>query len=314
MSSHLDWERDGRDWPHRNASSFVAAGGLRWHVQDMGAPLPPGPGRVPVLWLLHGTGASTHSWRALMPLLATHLHVIAADLPGHAFTAVPDTGEGSRHMSLPGMARAVSALMHTMRLPPDLLVGHSAGAAVALRMCLDGLVAPQAVLGLNGALLPLGGLAGRMFSPVAKLMAAAPFVPRLFALHASDPAVLKRLLAGTGSVLDSTGQALYARLVRNPGHAAGALAMMANWDLQALARDLPRLQTPLRMVVGTNDRTIPPAQAQRVLALLPQHPLTTVTALPGLGHLAHEERPDLVAQLVLGLARDTQLLRQTSTL
>lgn len=83
--------------------------------------------------------------------------------------------------------------------------------------------------------------------------------------------------------------------------------MMANWDLQALARDLPRLLTPVRLVVGANDRAIPPAQAHRVLSLLPQHPLTSVTALPGLGHLAHEERPDLVAQLVLDLVRGLRL-------
>ena len=42
--------------------------------------------------------------------------------------------------------------------------------------------------------------------------------------------------------------ALYGQLVRNPGHAAGALGMMANWDLAALWRDLPALKTPLVLV------------------------------------------------------------------
>ena len=179
---------------------------------------------------------------------------------------------------------------------------------MALRMCLDGLAAPAAVVSINGALLPLDGLAGQFFSPVAKLMAAAPFVPRLFAWRANDPSVLERLIAGTGSVLDPTGLALYGRLIRSPGHAAGALAMMAEWDLPSLARDLAGLQTPVSLAVGSNDRAIPPSQAQRVLALLPAHPGTHVTTLAGLGHLAHEERPDLVAQRVLQAANDAGLL------
>ena len=86
--------------------------------------------------------------------------------------------------------------------------------------------------------------------------------------------------------------------------------MMANWELPSLARDLPRLQTHLCLAVGSNDRAIPPAQAHRVLALLPPHPLTSVTTMAGLGHLAHEERPDLVAQLVSRLAHDAQLSQQ----
>jgi len=294
MPPGLDWERDGRDWPHREASRFVQVGGLRWHVQAMG----PQDANAPVVWLVHGTGASTHSWRALMPLLATRCRVLAADLPGHGFTGTPHGGAAAAQFSLSGMAQALHALMQTLDAAPKLIVGHSAGAAVAIRQCLDGHTAPRAVVSLNGALLPLAGLAGQLFSPVARLMAGAPLVPRLFAWRAADPAVLRRLLDGTGSTLDARGQALYARLVSNPGHAAGALAMMARWDLQALQRDLPRLRAPLHLVVGANDRTVAPAQAHSVLALLPPHPLTRVTTLPGLGHLAHEERPDLVADIV----------------
>ena len=62
MGYYLDWATDGADWPNREASRFVEAAGLRWHVQVMGA--------GPVLLLLHGTGASTHSWRDVMPKLA----------------------------------------------------------------------------------------------------------------------------------------------------------------------------------------------------------------------------------------------------
>jgi len=289
VTHSLDWARDGSDWPHREASRFVSAGGLRWHVQQMG----PLSGAAPVLLLIHGTGASTHSWRGLAQPLATRYRVLAVDLPGHAFTAMPTTGPA---MSLPGMARALGALLAALEVAPQIVVGHSAGAAIAARMCLDGLIAPKAVVCLNGALLPLAGLAGRFFSPLAKLLALHPLVPRLFAWRANEPAAVRRLIDGTGSTLDAEGVALYSRLVRSPGHVAGALAMMANWDLTPLAAELPRLRPALLLIVGSNDLTLPPAQARRVAALVPS--ARTVT-LPGLGHLAHEEQPQQVAHAIL---------------
>ncbi len=297
VTDRLIWERDGANWPHRDTSRFVHCQGLHWHVQEFPPQAPEG-GRAPLVLLLHGTGASSHSWRGLAPLLTPRFHVLGMDLPGHGFTGMPADGALSQALSLPGMARAIAQLLRQLALAPEVVVGHSAGAAIAVRMCLDGLVTPRKLVALNGALLPLGGVAGRVFAPVARLMAATSLVPRVFSWRAADPGVLRSLLEATGSRLDATGTALYGQLVSNPGHAAGALGMMANWDLDTLERELPRLATPLAQIVGTNDRTISPSQAQRVLARLQPATRLPVIALQGLGHLAHEERPDLVAPLV----------------
>ena len=302
----LQWERDSIDWPHRAASRFVQAAGLRWHVQTFESSLDThqgGPVNArPVALLIHGTGAATHSWRGLAPLLGAHFKVISLDLPGHGFTDMPGGGANPSQLTLPGMAQAIGALLKMMALSPDVLVGHSAGAAIGVRMCLDGLITPQAVVSLNGAFLPLGGIVGQFFSPAARLLSAAPFVPQLFSWRAANPAVLQRLMDSTGSTLDATGMALYGKLVSNAGHAAGALAMMANWNLPQLLEDLHGLKAPLGLVVGANDRTVSPRQAHRVLAILSssayiRQPL--LSTLPGLGHLAHEERPDLVAAVVM---------------
>ena len=71
--------------------------------------------------------------------------------------------------------------------------------------------------------------------------------------------------------------------------------MMAGWDLETLQRDLPRLQLPLQMIVGLQDRTVAPSEAERVLRVLPQ---ANVVRLPGLGHLAHEEDPASIARVI----------------
>jgi len=122
--SSVRWEVEGQDWPNRVHSRFVRTAMLDWHVQIAG----PEAGQAPVLLLVHGTGAATHSWRDLLPLLARHYTVIAPDMPGHGFTR----GRISGGQSLPGMAIALGELLAKLGHPaPAVIVGHSAMA----RLC-----------------------------------------------------------------------------------------------------------------------------------------------------------------------------------
>jgi magnesium chelatase accessory protein len=284
MTGRLNWERDGRDWPNRECSRFVLAGGLRWHVQTMG--------QGPVVLLLHGTGASTHSFRTLGPLLASSFTVVALDLPGHGFTGSPSMRSG---YSLPGVSGAVVALLAELSVSPVLVAGHSAGAAVAARMCLDHAIAPAALVSLNGALLPFPGMANDVFGPAARLLASSRLTASAVAFLAGSGPSVERLIRSTGSRIDPAGRRLYGRLVSDPGHVHGALELMANWDLRPLVRDLPRLTTRLILVTGSNDGMVPPSEAYRVRTLIPKAELVS---LRGLGHLAHEERPDEIAALL----------------
>jgi len=288
MPANLDWASDGADWPHRERSRFVEAGAIRWHVQHWPR------AQAPALLLLHGAGASTHSFARLAPLLAERFELIVPDLPGHGFSGPAPSGAAG----MAGMGLGVTALLRALQRPATLIVGHSAGAAVAVNMVLHAQARPQAIAGINAALLPLRGLAGTFFSPAAKLLALNPLVPHFFAWRAADRFVLDRLLASTGSKVDDESRRCYGRLIANPGHVAGALAMMAQWDLPGLAARLPDLALPLHLLVGERDGTIPPADAARVQALLPG---TTRQVLPGLGHLLHEEAPQRVADWLSGL-------------
>ena len=285
--SDLVWSRDGADWPNREASRFVEAAGFRWHVQRMG--------EGPPLLLIHGTGAATHSWRDLAPMLARHFAVTAMDLPGHGFTQSPP----SHRLSLPGMAADIGELLKRLGIVPQIGVGHSAGAAILARMCLDGKIAPKLLVSLNGAFMPFGGVAHQLLSPLTQLLVMNPFLPRLFAWQASNAGSVERLIQNTGSTIDARGIALYGKLVRSPAHVAAALKMMANWRLQPLLHDLPRLRTTLLLVAAENDRSISPDVARQVCDIVAP---AVIERLPGLGHLAHEEQPQRVADLIMSYA------------
>lgn len=282
--SDLVWSRDGIDWPNRSASEFVEAAGMRWHVQRMG--------KGPALLLIHGTGGANHSWRDVTPLLAQHFTVIAPDLPGHGFSQ----STVQQSLSLPGMAAHLTQLLRTLDVKPEIVVGHSAGAAILARMCIDGKIAPRLLVSINGAFLPFGGFAGHLFSPLAKLLVLNPFVPKLFAWQASSPEAVERLIEGTGSIIDAKGIAQYRKLVRSPAHVASALRMMASWELEPLVADLPKLKTKLLLVAGDRDRSVPPPVARRIGELVSG---AEVRTLAGLGHLAHEEQPHLIAELII---------------
>lgn len=294
MSGALRWEVEGREWPHRQSSRFVEAGGLRWHVEQAGS--------GPVALLLHGTGGATHSWRGMLPLLAERFTVIDPDLPGHGFTR----GTMRGGPTLPRVASSIGTLMEGLGLEPALLVGHSAGAAIALKLAHDGMRVP--VVGLSPALMPFPGLAARLFPAMARLLFVNPLVPSIFARIARGSGETARFLTrATGSRIDAEGLRCYEALLGNSGHCRGALAMMANWDLAALEALLPAIDVPVLLAHGDRDRAVPLSSVRQACAALPQGELQV---LEGLGHLAHEERPEEAAAMILRFARRHRIIAE----
>ncbi|REC57822.1 alpha/beta fold hydrolase [Rhodosalinus sediminis] len=275
----MDWARDLPGWPHAAHSRRVAHPPHRWHVQEMG--------EGETLLLIHGAGGSTHSWRGLMPLLARRRHVVALDLPGQGFT---QAGTKSR-CSLPLMSDDIAALTEAQGWRPVAVIGHSAGAAIALELARR--LAPQPrVVGLNAALGNFEGVAGWLFPMLAKALALNPLSATMLTLGGASPARTRRLIESTGSTLDDAGLRLYARLVGDRGHVDATLKMMSQWRIDPLLDMLPTIDAPTLFVTGDSDTAVPPATSDRAAARMPQ---AEVRHLPGLGHLAHEEDPQAAA-------------------
>jgi len=290
----MNWDLEKARWPHADHSRFVRARPHQWHVQSMG--------RGPDILLLHGAAASAHSYADLMPLLATRFRVTAVDLPGHGFT----TKGGTLRSGLSAVAQDLALLLAQEGLHPMAIVGHSAGGAVALELIPHLPRAPRALITLNGAFAEFDGVAGWLFPMLAKLLALNPFTSLLFAAT-TTPANVRALIAATGSELSDAQLERYFRLIRNRSHVSGALAMMAQWDLRPLIARLGRLAVPTLMLTGARDRAVAPEVSRDAAARMPN---ALWRNLPGLGHLMHEERPDLIAAELLSFLDSPEVRHQ----
>ena len=277
----MDWVRDAGDWPLAGYSTFVESPPHRWHVQILGE----GPDAV----LLHGAGGATQSFRHLAPLLARRHRVVMMDLPGQGFTRM-----GTRQRcGLRPVTEDIRALLEKMDVSPEVIVGHSAGAAIALSLAVDRPLVP--VVGINPALGNFEGAAGWLFPMLAKALALTPLVPQVFARAARTPGRVEGLLASTGSALDPAGTALYRRLVRDPGHVEATLLMMAQWSIDGLLDRLPAIGSPTLFLVGGRDGAVPPKVAALASARMPD---AAVTSFAYEGHLLHETAPWATAEAI----------------
>ncbi|MGR3434353.1 MAG: alpha/beta fold hydrolase BchO [Shimia sp.] len=237
---------------------------------------------------LHGAGGSKEGWVALAAALPPH-HAAAPDLPGHGGTPLLVSP------TLRALTDWTAELIAARGWHPTRVVAHSAGAAVALRLALDGAIPGARIITINAALASFPGLAGLLFPMTARALSATPVTPTLIArmMRLTDPA--KLVAQATGSTLPPGAREAYRRLFTDEDHIAGTLSMMAHWDLEPLLARLHQVAAPVTLLTGAQDMTVPPGTSARVAARIPgaRH-----VDLPGLGHLAHEEDPEGVAQAI----------------
>lgn len=279
----MDWARDLPDWPYHAVSRRHRHRPHEWHIQEHG--------QGPTLLLLHGAGASTHSWRDLIPHLSEAHHVVTLDLPGHGFTRI---GSPSR-LGLHSTAEDIAALCADQDWQPSAIIGHSAGAALALDLATQ-LPGTPAVIGINAALDRFEGMAGWLFPMLAKLLALNPLTALAFSAGGARPARARNVIRATGSTLSDEGLAYYSRLLADRAHVDGTLQMMSRWKTDSLWDRLSQIDNPTLLITGNRDTAVSPDVSDRAAALMPNAERIT---LENLGHLAHEEDPDRLCGVIL---------------
>ncbi|MEP3636131.1 MAG: alpha/beta fold hydrolase BchO [Paracoccaceae bacterium] len=292
----MNWEKDHKTWPLAQHSRIVLSKPHRWHVQDVGA--------GPVVLLIHGAGGSTHCWQYLIPALCETYRVVAIDLPGQGFTKLG----ALHHCGLDAMAEDILALCAVENLRPCALIGHSAGAAIALRMA--ELSPVPCVVGLNAALDTFQGIAGVLFPALAKAIAATPMAATLFSAAASQGNTVAKIIKGTGSKLSSQDLECYRRLVASRSHVRATLLMMAQWKLEPLLAGLSSNATPTLLIAAKGDIAVPYMTSQKAADQMPN---AQCVLLPDFGHLAQEEAPQIIAELVLAKLGEGNTSESTPT-
>ncbi|MEL7218531.1 MAG: alpha/beta fold hydrolase BchO [Pseudomonadota bacterium] len=279
-----NWSSDGKDWPHREASTFWQVGSTVWHVQRRGT--------GPQVLLLHGTGAATHSWAPILDHFASRFDTISLDLPRHGFTQVRP---GFRP-SLPNMSAEVAKLIREMALSPSMIVGHSAGAAVALHLTDQLETTPELLVSINGALEPFEGVMQFIAPIAAKAATLGGLAAWMVSRNSANVAGVRRLVTNIGSDPDLVDPLPYSVLLQKRAHIQGALQMMAQWDLRALMRAQANVRVPVLFLAGVEDQAVPRAVSERAAGRTQNG---TYLEFEALGHLAHEEAPDRVAAAIL---------------
>lgn len=276
------------NWPNCELSRLVRARPHEWHVQEANRDA----GNTALL--LHGAGASTHTWRDILPALARERHVIAVDMPGQGFSRAGTL----RRCGLDPMTEDLATLIKQENWRPSLIVGHSAGAALALNLAREwsGSAGLQPVIvGINAALDRFEGIAGWLFPVLAKALALNPVTSLLFTMGGNPHRRAERLIVGTGSEIDARGLDCYAYLIGKRTHVEATLQMMAQWSIDDLLPRLGDLPNRCLFITGDGDRAVPPGVSERAASRLPH---AGVVYLNGYGHLVHEEATEEVLEVI----------------
>jgi pimeloyl-ACP methyl ester carboxylesterase len=268
---------------HSNVEeSFVLVDGAKVHYQRAGAGRP--------LLLLHGLVGSAKNWRRNISFLSRNSSVYAVDLFNMGESdRVPGLDAG-----LEATADRLASYMDALGLDEADIAGHSHGGAVAMmftarhpdrvrRLILFAPANPFCDLG-NQLIRFYQTRFGTWF---ARLI---PFLPRMLKATA-----LSRMY-GDPSRVSRDALEGYIQGLHIPGTVDHVLQIVQRWfvDMRLLRSALTGLaEKPTLLIWGDRDRAVGLKSARELQRTLPQ---SSLLVLPGVGHIAFEETPEICNQ------------------
>jgi len=263
------------------ADRFVRVGEQLVHVEQAGEGEP--------VVLIHGFGASTYSWRKVMPALAASHRVVAIDLNGFGYTQRP-TSRAS--YTREAQAKLVLGTLDALGIDRAHIVGHSYGGGITLYLAQRHPERFRTMVLVDSS---APTYPDDRRSRAAALRPLASFFVRYLALRPS--AVRKGLLRSYHDDSLVTPELVRAYLDR----LAVEGVSFAFYGLTAPAPpgervELEKIEVPALVVWGAHDELISPEVGRRAAARLPH---SEFFLFEKSGHLPMEEEPEAFLRVVL---------------
>jgi pimeloyl-ACP methyl ester carboxylesterase len=271
-------------------SQFIAVRGMQLHLRDEG----PRDDPVPIM-LLHGTGASLHTWDGWTRELERERRVIRFDLPGFGLTGPSSDGV----YTIESYVDTVLAVADALHLQRFVLAGNSLGGYVAWATAV---LHPERVDRLI-----LVDAAGYPFQsqsvPLAFRIARTPILNRLMrdVLPRAIVASSLRDVYGDPSRVTPDLVDRYFDLATRAGNRAALVARFDQTQPGSLAERVHEIQVPTLILWGDKDRLIPLDFGERFARDIPDSRLVVFDTL---GHVPHEEDPARTVAAVLPFIAD----------
>ncbi len=281
------------DWPYRNNSKMIKIDDFLWHVQIFKNQHKQ---NRPLFLLIHGTGGAVHSWHEVVEDLHNEADLILVDLPGHGFTQESNDND----YSLSRISSLLKKLLTVLSVNAiSLVIGHSAGAAVAIELSIENnLQQINGLVGINPSLVPPPISYNLLLNPWVSPLATSNGFTSLISLATQKTSLIENLLTSTGSKLNSTQKKLYKKIFSQDKHVKGAIKFMASTNLLCLLNKSKNLKTNTTFIIGKND---PWVQINPLKKIIDQNfPESKILENTG-GHLMHETYPKKIASQILAV-------------
>lgn len=271
---------------------FVEVDGCRVHYVEKGE------GR-PILFV-HGLGGwLQHLTHPLFPLIDGY-RLVALDRPGSGRSTRP----GDKPATIAEQAAFMVRFAERLGLDRPLVVGHSLGGAIAMRMALD---FPDRLAGL-ALLSPLTRHEAALPREFRALQIGSPWLRRLVADTISAPIAIRNTAATLDFVFGPQqppadyGTAGAAMAALRPDHFYGAStdAVATTGAMEAQEKRYGELRLPVGILFGANDRVI--SCDLHGSSLAGQVRGLDLEILPGVGHMPQYADPRRVAAFVKRMA------------
>ena len=272
------------------------------HWVDFGGPRDGTDPRAPVV-LVHGLGGSHLNWLRIAPELTRDRRVVAIDLAGFGLTPAAGRSTSVRANTLL-LARFIEEVVGA----PAVVVGNSMGGMIVALLAVD---RPDLVagLGLIDASLPLLRLRHDPLVAAQFALFATPFVGegylrrtnRRFSPEQRVRGTLALCFADVGradSEVVEADVALAEHRSEVPGAEAGFVTaarsiLFVLGRSKRYAADLRRIEVPVLLVHGEQDRLVPISAAR---AAVQMNPAWEHEFLDGVGHVPQLEAPERVTE------------------